>query len=139
MLDQERSARVRGWTPSSFGGLMWTVVLLLALSILALLFARTPANCTTEARAGISLRVVDSSTGAALPPGAAAAALDGHSIERLKSFGRVDNFAGLIERSGDFTLFVIHPGYKVWQAKIHIGHNACHVIPVRLTARLSRR
>jgi hypothetical protein len=79
---------------------------------------------------------VDDATGAAIesPTGLAR---DGPFVEQLQSFG--GQLSGAFEREGTYDVWVTAPGYQTWlRENVTVGADECHVIPVRLTARLVR-
>jgi len=92
--------------------------------------------CTLEARAGINVTVVDDATGAAITNGSGVAR-EGTFVEQLQSFG--GQLGGAYEREGTYDVSVTAPGYQTWlREDVTVGADECHVIPVRLTARLVR-
>ena len=92
--------------------------------------------CTADARAGINVTVVDDATGAAIG-NASGVARDGAYIEQLQAFN--GNIFGAFEREGTYEVSVTAPGYQTWlRENVIVRADECHVIPVRLTARLVR-
>ena len=92
--------------------------------------------CTLEARAGINVTVVDDATGAGIgnPSGTAR---EGAFVEQLQGFN--GQLAGAFEREGTYDVWVTAPGYQTWlRENVTVAADECHVIPVRLTARLVR-
>jgi hypothetical protein len=95
----------------------------------------SPMACTLEARAGINVAVVDAATGAAIT-NATVVAREGAFTETLTSFQAGEHF-GVFEREGTYEVTNSAPGRQTWRAdRVVVGADECHVIPVRLTARL---
>lgn len=95
-----------------------------------------PRACTLEARAGINLTVVDSTTGQPIS-NASATAREGAFQETLQPSPSHELF-GLFERKGTYDVVVSAPDYQTWRAEnVIVDADECHVIPVRLTARLA--
>lgn len=85
---------------------------------------------------GLTIVVTDSSSGA--PLGGVETIVevrDGAYVDTLPAFG--NEFSGAGERPGTYSVKVQRLGYRVWQSEgIRVRADECHVIPVRLTARL---
>lgn len=99
--------------------------------------------CTAEARAGILISPRDSITGQLLMAGTRAFARDGSFADSIHITddwtGRPEFLPLTHERAGVYEVGIDAPGYRPWRALgIRVEKDACHVIPVRLTARLSR-
>lgn len=100
--------------------------------------------CTTEARAAISLTVVDSLTGQpAAFTGLFARAVDGTYVDSASFFTSPGSGAvstGLAyERKGTYTVTVGAAGYQNWvKTGVNVTAGECHVNGVVLTARLVR-
>jgi hypothetical protein len=120
-----------------------------AVLALAALGAECPTSnpeviCTADFRYGLNVTVVDSLTGALVPRPILIVASEGAFSDTAKFALQTDgiqlgSWPLLGERSGVFTVLVRAPGYQDWQqSSVRIGRDACHVIPVALTARLRR-
>lgn len=95
------------------------------------------AICTREARAALTVTVLDDATGARVD-GATVRATDGAHAENLAGIDGV--YSGAHERSGTYTVVVSHPNYQQWQrAGVVVGRDECHVITEQVEARLTRR
>ena len=102
-------------------------------------------ECTTEARPGIRLEVLDSATRA--PAGGAAAliiARDGSLADTARSFSPDSSaeaqFAVLaFERPGIYEITVQRAGYHLWRRSgVRVMSGECHVRTVEITALLQR-
>ncbi|MGH8543575.1 MAG: hypothetical protein ACREX3_08080 [Gammaproteobacteria bacterium] len=101
--------------------------------------------CTREFRYGLNITVVDSATGSP-PSEAVLIATSGAFTDSVGPRAPVQLIANeppaLIlptagERPGMYSVVVRSPGYRDWnQSGIRVRADECHVIPVRLTARL---
>jgi hypothetical protein len=101
--------------------------------------------CTAEFRFGLNVTVVDSISGANVPRPILIVATEGTYSDTSKAaLNAQDNipFASwplVGERAGTYTVLVRAAGYQDWQRNgVRIDRDACHVIPVALTARLRR-
>lgn len=95
----------------------------------------SPPACTLEARAGINLTVLDDVTGQPVA-NATATAREGDFVETLQSF-QAGELSGAYERQGRYEVTVSAPGHETWRVEdVVVEADECHVIPVRLTARL---
>lgn len=123
--------------------------LLPAVLALAALGAECPTSnpelvCTAEFRYGLNVTVVDSLTGAPVPRPILIVASEGAYSDTSKyalqpGDIQLASWPLLGERPGVFTVLVRAAGYQDWvQSDVRIGRDACHVIPVALTARLRR-
>ncbi len=99
--------------------------------------------CTTEARAAISLTVVDSLTGQpAAFTGLFARAVDGTFVDSTTNFFSNPGGGGVgtglaYERKGTYTVTVGAAGYQNWvKTGVNVTAGECHVNGVVLTARL---
>lgn len=96
--------------------------------------------CTTEARPGIVVTIVDASTGAPLAGPVTVTVWDGEYSETVTppetpSGTRVAALAW--ERPGRYRVEVRAPGYVTWVGtEVRVLEDECHVRPVELTARL---
>lgn len=109
---------------------------------------RAPADpgfaCTTEARAGINVTVVDSLTGKAESfTGLWLRARDGSYVDSTTmafpdAMGQM-RMAAAYERKGTYAVTVHADGYRDWsKLNVVVTADRCHVIPVQLTARLAK-
>ncbi len=101
-----------------------------------------PANgriCTTEARAGIQVRVRDAVTNSPAAHGSVVIAQDQAYADTLRGFFDSLTVAGVYERPGVYTVSIKKAGYRDWQqANVVVTSDECHVITVSLDARLER-
>lgn len=99
--------------------------------------------CTMEARAGITLTLVDSTTGVPLsgPGDMRLMVTDGMYRDSLRTVVALIGFwGGAYERVGTYTATVDADGYQPWRKDgIVVTRGLCHVRPVSVTARLVRR
>ena len=98
----------------------------------------SPVVCTTEARAGIAVQVLDSSSNAAVGEGATITARDGAFVQTA---GTSEDYPGpyglAYERAGVYTVTVQQEGYAIWTRNdVRVTHDECHVHTVQLTALL---
>ena len=92
--------------------------------------------CNYNAFYGLTIVVTDSATGLPLgAPETIVAVRDGAYTDSLEVFG--NEFYGAVERGGTYSVNVQRVGYRVWlQNAVRVREDECHVIPVRLDARL---
>ncbi|HET6681676.1 MAG TPA: hypothetical protein VFG84_10785 [Gemmatimonadaceae bacterium] len=96
-----------------------------------------PTLCTTEARPGIRVVVVDAVTNASITAGVLAAAHDGAFVDSLRGPFDSGAFSGVYERSGMYTVEVVHPHYQPWTLDgVRVRSGECHVNTVNLRAEL---
>jgi hypothetical protein len=93
-----------------------------------------------EARPGITLTAFDSVGGQPLVTGGTVVAQDGsYSDKALAVPGTPVSYSMAYERAGTYTVTVVVDGYQTWRTTgVVVQRDACHVITVRLTARLVR-
>ncbi len=86
--------------------------------------------CTKEARAGLTVYVKDSGSGAFLSDSVNVLANDGNYSEVLQLFfGNPPSFSGAWERAGTYIVSVSKRGYKTATSlPITVGEDECHVI-----------
>ena len=101
--------------------------------------------CTLDFRYGLNVAVVDAATGAAIPKPLLVIATDGafaDTAQFARDPGPLPAFASwplVGERAGRYTVRVRAAGYREWQqADVVVTRDVCHVIPVSLTARLTK-
>lgn len=97
-----------------------------------------PLVCTTEARAGITVEVLDSVTNAPVGEGATITATDGASVYSAITY---DDYPGPYqlahEKAGEFAVTVRKSGYAPWSRDgVRVTRGECHVHTVQLTALL---
>lgn len=93
-----------------------------------------PIICTTEARPGLRVAVVDSVTGDTIPE-ATVVAEEGAYQETLNLYGGVAH--GAYERAGTYRVDVTAAGYEPWSREgVQVTEDECHVRTVDITARL---
>jgi hypothetical protein len=98
-----------------------------------------PIVCTQEARASFAVTVLDAATGANLAPDATVWVREGAFVDTLRSIPG-GNYTGVYERPGTYEVVAEHPGYVDWrQAGVRVEKDECHVIPRKITARLTSR
>ena len=99
--------------------------------------------CTTDARPGLSVSVVDSVTGA-LVCAATVTATDGSYSETLRTLDPLSSadggtqcvFFGAGERAGTYTVDATAEGRESRVTGIEVTRNDCHVIPREITLKL---
>ena len=83
--------------------------------------------CTTEADAGIVVRLTDQATGAIIT-GADVEAVDGSYLERLMDVGGNGQYAGAYERAGTYTVTISASGYTPMTLEpVVVSAGDCHV------------
>jgi hypothetical protein len=108
---------------------------------LADLFSPGDRVCTLEYRMGLTIEVRDAGTGEPAAAGALGVARTG-TYEEVLQGGRPGQddalvLVGLGERPGTYAVEITRAGYETWAVEgVRIRHDDCHVIPVRLVARL---
>lgn len=101
--------------------------------------------CTADFRYGLNVTVLDAATGAAVPRPLLIIATDGAYADTAQ-FARDPGPVPVVapwplagERAGRYTVRVRATGYQEWrQEGVVVSRDVCHVIPVSLTARLTR-
>ena len=95
--------------------------------------------CTMEARAGLTVEIVDSTSGAPAADGAKVLAVSAATRDSASGTAGVSTVSLAYERAGTYTVTVTRPGYRTWsRSNVEVTRDQCHVIPVRLVARLQR-
>ena len=93
--------------------------------------------CNLNLVYGLVIVVTDSSSGA--PLGGVETIVevrDGAYVDTLPPFGP-NEYSGAGERPGTYSVTVQRSGYRVWRRDgIRVREDECHVIPVRVNARL---
>lgn len=94
--------------------------------------------CTTEARAGLNVTVVDNQTNLTLSEGVIVTAKDGNYEETLQLFPGSENvFTGAWERPGNYIIKVTKEGYTTYNSSVvTITSDICHVISKQLNVSL---
>jgi hypothetical protein len=97
-----------------------------------------PLICTSEARAGISITVLDSASGTPVGAGARITATDGEFSDTVTTVEDYQGPYGLAhERAGSYTVTVEKAGYALWSSSdALVTRGECHVRTVQLTALL---
>ncbi|MBX2992148.1 MAG: carboxypeptidase regulatory-like domain-containing protein [Bacteroidetes bacterium] len=97
--------------------------------------------CTTEARAGIQIDIRDSLSGQPAAIGATVVVQHNTYIDTLRGILLADSLtvSGAYERPGIYTIIITKSGYVDWiRPDVVVNKDECHVITVRLEARLER-
>jgi len=93
--------------------------------------------CTAQFVYGISATVTDAATGANITSGSYLVAREGSYVDSVSASG--DFLATAGERAGTYNVTIGHAGYSSFtQSNVVVNRDECHVIPVRLEARLLR-
>ena len=93
--------------------------------------------CTAQFVYGISATVSDAATGANITPGSYLVVREGSYVDSASAMGEFLSAAG--ERAGTYFVTIGRPGYSSFtQTNVVVNRDECHVIPVRLEARLLR-
>lgn len=90
---------------------------------------------------GVIAEIYDSVTGAPLAEAARGLVVDDAYQDSLVLYeGDSDGFfsrAAAFDRKGTYTLFVAHPGYRLWStAGVRVRKDDCHAISQRVRANL---
>ena len=96
-------------------------------------------DCTLELRYSITLTVVDSVSGSAVPDSLTAWATADAFADTVRVSGEIGarGVAFGEERPGTYAVGVEAPGYLPWRAEgVVVTADECHVRPVALTARM---
>ena len=106
-----------------------------------------PSFCTAESVPGIEVKVLDAETGHPAACGAVAWFVSGSWAEEMDaSWGCTEPdtlqspwLRGAHERAGNYSVLVLKDGYIPWsRSGIRVFEDECHVLTVRLEARLER-
>lgn len=105
----------------------------------------SPGACTTEARPGLRIAVLDSATGASLVPARVVASAGVYADTAVVITGSAPTAAtdatyGLAhERPGVYSVTVERAGFRPWHRDgIRVRAGECHVRTVEMTARLQQ-
>ena len=94
-----------------------------------------PVACTDEFVLGLHVEAVDSLDGDPVTQGLAGFALQGDYAEEMEGFE--NQLFGAGERPGTYAVLVTAPGFRPWvRTGVRVQEGRCHVVPVKLTARL---
>jgi hypothetical protein len=119
-------------------------VLAFALGIVALCSCDAPTDqsktdsavCTAEARPGLVLSVIDSTTGQPIASPSIVAARAGLYADTARIFV-APTYYFLYERAGTYIVTVTHSGFQPWRRDgVIVVADRCHVQTVRMTAAL---
>lgn len=103
-------------------------------------WSRLNLACTMEAKAGLSFRVIDSTTTQPVTSSAVIRVSDGAWRDSTASPLGTGLWGTAWERAGTYTASVEVAGYRPWsRAGIVVDKGLCHVIPVSITALLQRQ
>ena len=93
--------------------------------------------CNLNLVYGLIVVPTDSITGRSLAgSGTLVEVRDGSYVDTLQQMSATE-YQGAGERPGTYTVMVQHQGYRPWQRNdIRVREDECHVIPVRVDARL---
>jgi hypothetical protein len=96
-----------------------------------------PTVCNYNLVYGLTVVVTDSANGSPLADlETIVEARDGVYVDTLEQVSATEYSDGR-ERAGTYSVKVQRPGYRVWEANgIRVRQGECHVIPVRVNARL---
>ncbi len=101
--------------------------------------------CTADFRYGLNVTVLDAATSVPVPRPLLIIAADGayaDTAQFARDPGTSPTFASWPlagERAGRYTVRVRASGYQEWQQDgVVVSRDVCHVIPVSITARLTR-
>ena len=96
-----------------------------------------PVACTAIFVYGISVEVVDASSGTGLADGATLTLRSGDYVESATETFNAATLVGAGERPGTYDLTVAHEGYHTWiRTGVVVTADECHVRPVALRAEL---
>jgi len=97
--------------------------------------ASDPIACTAQFVYGITVHVVDATTGLPVSDGLSGNLQDGSYSEAMMAFG--SDLVGAGERAGTYAVTVTATGYSEWStSEVVVTADECHVIPVSLEPRL---
>jgi hypothetical protein len=113
-----------------------TILAPLGLSLLSSACSSPLVACNLNLVYGLTIVATDSTTGAPLAGAATIVEVrDGEYVDTLPDFG--NEYSGAGERPGTYSVTVKRLGYLVWSRDdIRVREDECHVIPVRIHARL---
>lgn len=98
-----------------------------------------PIQCTEELRAGITVEVVDRSTGQPLADEATLTLREADYVETWTEAFDGRTLAGAWERAGTYQVAVALDGYHIWiGSSVVVTTDVCHVHPVALRAEMER-
>ena len=95
--------------------------------------------CTTEAKSGLNIIVIDANSGELLSDGVTVTAQDGNYMETLDLiiWDNAAVFIGAWERKGTYDVIVTKDGYQTFNSSpLTVTADICHVIPVELTVEM---
>ena len=95
-----------------------------------------PVACTEQFVYGISIQVVDVTSGALRASGSTLTVRDG-SYEEIVTEVIGNTMVAAGERAGTYAVTITRDGYQTWsQFDVEVEENECHVIPVSLLAQI---
>lgn len=114
---------------------------ILALSGLALSACGEPFDpglaCTEQFVYGLTVEVVDATSGAQRAAGSTLTVRDGAWEEVVTEVMGVNSLIAAGERAGKYAVTVTRDGYETWtRFDVEVDEDECHVIPVTLLAEL---
>lgn len=97
-----------------------------------------PVTCTSMPLPGVITEIYDSVTGAPMAEGARGLVVDGAYQDSLVLYeGNADGVffsrGAAFDRVGSYTVFVTHPGYRLWSTTdVRVRKDDCHAISQRV-------
>lgn len=96
-----------------------------------------PIVCTDQLVYGISVQVVDASSGAQRASGSTLTVRDGSYEEVVTEVIGNNTMVAAPERTGTYAVTITRAGYQTWsQFDVEVTENECHVVPVSLLAQI---
>lgn len=101
-----------------------------------------PTVCTMEARAGIVVEPVDAATGRPVAGTTTVIAREGAYADSasadVSTMQQPATIGAAYERKGTYNVTVRNPAYRPFETSVTVTADACHVIPQRIRASLTR-
>jgi len=96
-----------------------------------------PVACTEQFVYGISVQVVDVTSGALRASGSTLTVREGSYEEIVTEVIGNNTMVAAGERAGTYAVTITRDGYRTWsQFDVEVGEDECHVIPVSLLAQI---
>ena len=96
-----------------------------------------PVGCTEQFVYGISVQVVDVTSGAQRASGSTLTVREGSYEEVVTGVTGNNTMVAAGERAGTYAVTITRDGYRTWsQFDVEVGEDECHVIPVSLLAQI---